>query len=70
MNAIIRNSLLALTVVGSLSLAACKSDDTMDTSTPPPAAAAPEMQTPPPADASTMPPTTPPTDSSTPPTTP
>jgi hypothetical protein len=59
MNAIIRNSLLALTVAGTLSLAACKTDDSMESSTPPPAESAPPMESTPP-DTSTMPPTTPP----------
>jgi hypothetical protein len=60
MNAIIRNSFLVLTVAGTLSLAACKTDDTMDSSTTPSAESAPPMESTPPADTSTMPPTTPP----------
>ena len=62
MNITIRNSLLALTVVGALSLAACKTtDDTMDAPTP---AAEPASEQPP-SDTTTAPPvddTAPPAD--------
>jgi hypothetical protein len=61
MNAIIRNSFLALTVAGTLSLAACKTDDSMETPAPPAESAPPMESTPPvPPDASMTPPTTPP----------
>ena len=75
MNAILRNTLLAIGVAGSLSLAACKTDDSMDSSAPMPAPAPWSDQTMP-TDSTTPPPTnptdttTPPDDTTTPPTTP
>jgi hypothetical protein len=61
MNAILRNSLLAVGVAGSLTLAACKTDESME-STPPPAEPAPPVDTmpPPPPDATMPPAPTPP----------
>ncbi len=73
MSILLRNSLLALTVVGALSLGACKTtDDTMDSTTPEPssAPAEPMDSTTPPADPTTAPPTDSTQDSSTTPTTP
>ncbi|MGN7726720.1 hypothetical protein ACTJIL_13020 [Luteimonas sp. 22616] len=64
MNTTLRNSLLAMAVVGALSLAACKTtDDSMDAPEPAPAPAEPMDDTAPPMD-DTMPtdPTTTPTD--------
>lgn len=64
MNTTLRNSLLAMAVVGALSLAACKTtDDSMDAPEPAPAPAEPMEDTAPPMD-DTMPtdPTTTPTD--------
>ena len=64
MNITLRNSLLAMAVVGALSLAACKTtDDSMDAPEPAPAPAEPMDDTAPPMD-DTMPtdPTTTPTD--------
>jgi hypothetical protein len=64
MNTTFRNSLLAMAVVGALSLAACKTtDDSMDAPEPAPAPAEPMDDTAPPMD-DTMPtdPTTTPTD--------
>ena len=65
MNAITRNSLLVAVVAGSLALAACKTDDSMDTTGPTPASAPADQTMPPPASTTTMPA---PTDSTMPPT--
>ena len=61
MNAILRNSLLAIGVVGSLALAACKTEEPME-STPPSTEPAPPADTmpPPPPDVTMAPAPTPP----------
>lgn len=61
MNAIFRNSLLALTVAGALSLGACKTTDDMDSSTPEPSSAPadPMDSTTPATDPASMPPAEP-----------
>jgi hypothetical protein len=55
MNITLRNSLLAMAAVGALSLAACKTTDSMDAPEPAPAPAEPMDDTAPPMD-DTMPP--------------
>jgi len=69
MNAITRNSLLVAAIAGSLALAACKSDDAMDSTGPMPAPAPADQTMPPPASSTTMPTPTSPTDSTPPPVT-
>ncbi len=64
MNIIIRNSFLALTIAGALSLAACKTDgDSMDKPAPAAESAAPMSDSMPATDTGSM---TPPTDTATP----
>jgi hypothetical protein len=68
MNTNLRNICLALAVGGALSLAACKTHDTMDDSTPPAAPVPASDSSTMPTDTSTPPmdqPTTPPADAST-----
>jgi len=67
MNAITRNSLLVAGILGSFALAACKSDDAMDSTGAMPAPAPAQQSMPPPASSTTMPAPTNPTDSTPPP---
>jgi len=67
MNAIIRNSLLAAGIAGSVALVACKSDHTMDNTGAMPAPAPAEQGMPPSSSTATMPAPTNPTNTTPPP---